>query len=58
VIDVAAIKTDAKAKAGAALAAQWLKESQDEATDDYLKATGDEWLCIRNRIRELADAQA
>jgi len=56
-IDLAALKADAKAKAGAVLAAQWLKESQDEATDDYLRATGDEWLCVQNRIRELVGAQ-
>jgi len=55
-IDLAAL--NATAKAGAALAAKWFKESQDEATDDYESLTGDEWSCRQNRIRELVGEQS
>ena len=52
-INIEAIKTNAREKDGATLAAQWLKEAADEAEDDFLKAGGGEWFSFQNRIRKV-----
>ena len=53
-IDIEAIKSSAKEKAGVTLAALWLKQAADEAIDDFLEAEDGEWVAFQNSIRKYA----